>query len=131
MYSTADAAKLLETRTDVGQYDIDDGLARIPSIHGVPYLDVVSTLNEGGDKLILFCVNRHLQRDLRASIELTGFEAGSARGQQLTSTTLYSVNDEVRPDAVIPADLDLKVKGSAFEHVFPKTSVTVIELARR
>jgi alpha-L-arabinofuranosidase len=84
-----------------------------------------------GDKLTLFCVNRHLQRDLRASIKLTGFEAGSAHGQQLTSTTLYSVNDEVRPDAVIPADFDLKVKGSAFEHVFPKTSVTVIELARR
>src|SRR5579871_2983086 len=131
MYSTADAAKLLETRTDVGQYDIDDGLARIPSIHGVPYLDVVSTLNEGGDKLTLFCVNRHLQRDLRASIKLTGFDAGSAHGHQLTSASLYSVNDEVRPDAVVPADLDLKVKGSAFEHVFPKTSVTVIELARR
>ncbi len=131
MYSTADATKLLETRTDVGQYDVDDGLARMPTIHGVPYLDVVSTLNESGNKLTLFCVNRHLQRDLRAYIKLTGFEVGSAHGQQLTSTSLYIVNDEVRPDTVIPADLDLKVKGSAFEHVFPKTSVTVIELIRQ
>jgi len=37
----------------------------------------------------------------------------------------------VRPDAVIPANVDLKVKGSALEHVFPKTSVTVIELTRQ
>lgn len=131
MYSNADAAKLLETRTDVGQYDIEDGLARMPTIHGVPYLDVVSTLNESGDKLTLFCVNRHLTRDLHASIKISGFETGSGHGQQLTSTSLYSVNDEVRPDAVIPAEVDLKVKGSAFEHVFPKTSVTVIELTRQ
>jgi len=131
MYSTADAAKLLETKTDVEQYDVDDGLARIPTIHGVSYLDVVSTLNESGSKLTLFCVNRHLTRDLRASIRLSGFEAGSAHGRQLASTSLNIVNDEVRPDAVIPADLDLKVKGSGFYHVFPKASVTVIELARQ
>jgi|SRR5579871_204641 len=131
MYSTANATKLLETKTDVAQYDVDDGVARIPRIHGVPYLDVVSTLNESGDKLTLFCVNRHLTRDLRASIKLSGFETGSAHGQQLTSPSLYIVNDEVRPEAVIPAGLDLKVKGSTFEHVFPKTSVTVIELSRQ
>jgi hypothetical protein len=37
----------------------------------------------------------------------------------------------VRPETVIPADLDMKVKGSAFEHVFPRMSVTVIELTRQ
>ena len=104
---------------------------RIPTIHDVPYLDVVSTLNESGNKLTLFCVNRHLSRDLRTSIKLSGFAADSARGQQLTSTSLYAVNDDVRPDAIVPADLVLSVRGSEFDHVFPKMSVTVIELARR
>lgn len=74
---------------------------------------------------------RHLQQDLRASIKLTGFEAGLAHGQQLTATSLYMIDDEVHPDAIIPADLDWRVKAFAFEHVFPKASVTLIELARQ
>ena len=130
MYSTAAGSRLVETKVDGETYNVDEGLVRNPTIHGVPYLDVVSALNDDGNKLTLFCVNRHLTRDLRASIRISGFAAGSGRGQQLASTGLYAVNDDARPDAIVPAALDLKVKGSAFEHVFPRTSVTVIELAR-
>lgn len=66
MYSNADASIPIETRTAVETYDIAEGVRRLPSIKDVPYLDVVAALNETGDKLTLFCVNRHLTRDLRA-----------------------------------------------------------------
>ena len=110
---------------------MEQGVKRIPNIPGVPYLDVVSALNDAGDKLTLFCVNRHLTRDIRAAVRLTGFAAASARGSQLTAAGLAAMNSEENPEAIIPAELNLPVKGAEFEHVFPRLSVTVIELARR
>ena len=88
MYSTAEGTRLVESRTKVEQYDVEEGVRRIPNIQGVPYLDVVSALNDAGDKLTLFCVNRHLARDIHAAVRLTGFAAASARGSQLTASVL-------------------------------------------
>lgn len=130
MYSNADATRLVDTKVQVDAYDVDEGVRRIPSIHSVPYLDVVSALNEAGDKLTLFCVNRHLSQDISGSVRLTGFTAGSAHGQQLTATSLYAANDEVRPDAIVPVEVNLNAHGGTLAYTFPRTSVTVIELTR-
>src|SRR5436305_8645863 len=46
MYSNAEAAKLVQTRVKVDQYDVDEGVRRLPSIHSVPYLDVVAALDD-------------------------------------------------------------------------------------
>lgn len=131
MYSTADGTRLVDTRTKVEQYNVEQGVRRIPNIEGVPYLDVVAALNDAGDKLTLFCVNRHLTGEIRASVRLTGFEAVSARGGQLTSADLSGANDEEHPEAIVPSELTLPVNGAEFEHAFPRLSVTVITLARR
>ncbi|MGH9914748.1 MAG: alpha-L-arabinofuranosidase C-terminal domain-containing protein, partial [Pyrinomonadaceae bacterium] len=64
MYSNADVSVPVETRTDVESYNITEGVRRLPNIKDVPYLDVVAALNDAGDKLTLFCVNRHLTRDI-------------------------------------------------------------------
>jgi alpha-N-arabinofuranosidase len=128
MYSTADATRLVESRAKSEEYDVDEGVRRIPSIHSVPYLDVVAALNDAGDKLTLFCVNRHLTRELRASVRWSGFAARSARAQQLTSTELYARNDEERPESIVPASVNVTVQGNVLEHVFPRMSVTVLEL---
>ncbi len=131
MYSNADAAKLVDTKVTVAQYDVDEGVRRLPKIPGVPYLDVVAALNADGSKLTLFCVNRHLTRDLPTSVQLTGFTASAARGQQLTAASLYAANDDVQPTAIVPADLNLSIHGTKFDHVFPSRSVTVIELTAK
>ncbi|MCC7176023.1 MAG: hypothetical protein IT159_12570 [Bryobacterales bacterium] len=130
MYSTAEGARLLDTRTKVEQYDVEQGVRRIPNIAGVPYLDVVAALSETGDRLTLFCVNRHLTKDLRATIRLNGFQAASARGSQLTGAGLTAMNSEETPEAIVPAPVTVQPKGSELEHLFPRLSVTVIELAR-
>jgi len=130
MYSTADAARLVESRVKAEQYDVDQGVRRIPTIHAVPYLDVVAALNESGGKLTLFCVNRHLTREIRADIRLSGFAAASARGQRLQAANLYAANSDAEPEAIVPAPLQLTVNGGVFQHAFPPASVTVIELSR-
>ncbi len=130
MYSTADASKLVESRVKVEQYDVDEGVRRIPVIHAVPYLDVVAALNDSGDKLTLFCVNRHLNQEIRADIRLSGFAASSARGQRLQAKDLYATNGDTEPEAIVPAALQVSVSGESFQHAFPPASVTVIELSR-
>ena len=130
MYSTADASQLVESRVKVEEYDVDQGVRRIPAIRAVPYLDVVAARNESGSKLTLFCVNRHLTREIRADIHLSGFAAASARGQRLQAASLYAVNSDAEPEAIVPAALRLSVNGGAFQHAFPPASVTVIELSK-
>lgn len=131
MYSTADATRFLETRAEVETYDIDQGVRRIPKIESVPYLDITAALNDKGDKLTLFCVNRDLHRDLRAAIKLAGFAAKSAQGAELRATSLYEGNDEIRPNAITPQPVSVAVSGAAIDHTFPRSSVTVIEVARQ
>jgi alpha-N-arabinofuranosidase len=130
MYSTADATKLVETKVRTGQYDVDEGVRRIPAIRAVPYLDVVAALNDAGTKLTLFCVNRSLTEEIRATVRLSGFTPASARGQQLTARDLYSVNDDAEPEAIIPVAAQVNVTAGEFRHAFPPESVTVIELSR-
>ncbi len=130
MYSTADGTRLVDTRTEVERYDVEQGVRRIPNITGVPYLDVVAALNDAGDKLTLFCVNRHLTRDLRASVRLGGFTAAAAQGSQLTAANVIAVNSEETPEAIVPIPLTLQAQGAEFEHIFPRLSITVIQLAR-
>jgi alpha-N-arabinofuranosidase len=129
MYSTADVTTPVETRATVETYDVTEGNMRIPEIAGVPYLDVVAALNDAGDRLTVFAVNRHPRRDLTARLTLAGFAAsGQARVATLAGTSIYQPNDEMRPEAVRPVESSLRVAGSMLEHVFPRGSVTVIEL---
>ncbi|MGO9897841.1 MAG: alpha-L-arabinofuranosidase C-terminal domain-containing protein [Bryobacteraceae bacterium] len=130
MYSTADATRLVDTKVQTGQYDVDEGVRRIPTIRSVPYLDVVSALNDAGTRLTLFCVNRSLTEEIRAAVRLSGFTPASARGQQLTGADLYGVNDDAQPEAIVPAPVSVNVRAGEFRHAFPPRSATVIELSR-
>ncbi len=131
MYSNADASIPIETRTTVETYDITEGVRRLPSIKDVPYLDVVAALNEKGDKLTLFCVNRHLTRDLRAQIAIKGFNSQTeATVQRLKSNSIYDTNDEVRPEAVRPTTSIVGVTSPQLSYTFERSSITLIELKK-
>jgi alpha-N-arabinofuranosidase len=131
MYSNANATKLLSSSVQVETYNVEEGVRRLPTIHDVPSLDVVAASNDAGDRLTLFCVNRHQTHDIDASVRLTGFEPNALSAQQLTATSLYAGNDEVQPRAVSPAQLNLSVSSGGFRHTFPRSSITVIELTKR
>ena len=95
----------------------------------MPYLDVVAALNDAGDTLTLFCVNRSLNTDIPANITLSGFSAsGQARVQTLQAGSLNEGNDEDEPDRVIPVQTQEATSHGGLRHVFPHESVTVITL---
>jgi alpha-L-arabinofuranosidase len=131
MYSTADATTPVEVATTSPTYDVHEGSNRLPEIEKVPYFDIVAARSDNGERLTLFCVNRHLTRDLKARIVLHDFPTDSkVRIQTLASESIYNSNDEMEPDAVRPVETAEHEKGDSLSHVFPHSSVTVIELRK-
>jgi alpha-N-arabinofuranosidase len=128
MYSTADASRPVQVKLDSGNYSVRGGVSQMESIADVPYLDVVATLNDAGDVLTLFCVNRATSQDLNAEIHFDGFQASKAHFQTLSAANLYEGNDETDPKRVTPSITDAPVASPAISHVFPHESVTVISL---
>ncbi|MGA8030083.1 MAG: alpha-L-arabinofuranosidase C-terminal domain-containing protein [Bryobacteraceae bacterium] len=131
LYSTADADVPVAVESDSGHYDVHHGITRLPQILNVPYLDVVAALNKNGDKLTLFCVNRHLTQDIPAAISVSGFDAqANASVESVYARSIYEGNDEVRPNLVTPVRSTAEVAGSQVEYTFRHESVTRIELVR-
>jgi alpha-N-arabinofuranosidase len=131
LYSNADISQPLQVETDSLTYDVSQGVRRLPEVPGVPYVDVVAALNDKGDKLTLFCVNRHVNADFPLEILLDGFTAGSAHAKSLFSDTIYDVNDEVNPEAVVPRPQTVSVKRRNVSINLRHESVTVIELNKK
>lgn len=129
MYSTSDVAWAVETESDGETYDVAHGTSRFPSIERVPYLDVVATLNDAGDKLTMFCVNRDLQRDLTAKFDIAGFRGKpGATAHSVFADSIYEKNDEMHPEQIHTRDAPLTAGTTGFSYVFRHASVTVIEL---
>jgi alpha-L-arabinofuranosidase len=131
MYSTAHASRPVAVETVSGSYSVQHGVSRLPQIADVPYLDVVAALNDAGDTLTLFCVNRSLNTDIPANVTVSGFSAsGQASVQTLQAGSLNEGNDEDEPDRVIPVQTQEATNHGGLRHVFPHESVTVITLHR-
>jgi alpha-N-arabinofuranosidase len=132
MYSNTTATRPVTVSTQAETYNIANGNNRLPEISSVPYLDVFAAMNDPGDTLTVFAVNRHLTRDLTAEIRVKGFSpAATARLQVLRSTSIYRVNDETNPEAVVPVETAIETAAPVMTHIFPKSSVTVMEFRRR
>ncbi len=131
MYSNADATRPVAVETHAGTYDVHQGVGRLPEIAAVPYLDMVGALNDAGDTLTLFCVNRSLERDMDTTISVKGFAARTADAQVLRADSIYEGNDEEEPEHVVPAANSAQVKGDGVRFVFPHESVTVMTLKKK
>ncbi len=132
LYSSAPVATPVAVENDSPHYDVHDGITRLPDIPNVPYLDVVAAVNEAGDRLTLFCVNRHLDQDIPATISLAGFTpAETASVDSLFSTSIYDANTEDEPLAIRPSHSTVRVEGSELKFTFRHESVTRVELQAR
>lgn len=132
MYSTAHATRPVSVDSQSGSYSVQHGVGRIPDIPNVPYLDVVAALNDSGDSLTLFCVNRSLNTDIPADIKIAGFAAGPpAQIETLRASSISNENDEDDPERVVPQKTEGQLERGGLRHVFPHESVTRIVLKRK
>jgi alpha-N-arabinofuranosidase len=129
MYSTAHPAAPVEAVSDGGSYSVKNGVARLPEIEDVPYLDVTAALDASKKTLSLFCVNRSLNIDIPADIAIRNF-AGSATAavQTLRGGSISDENDDDEPERVVPVLNQEQLSHGHMQHIFPHESVTVITL---
>ncbi len=131
LYSTAGADVPVAVESDSPHYDVHRGITRLPEIPNVPYLDVVAALNNAGDRLTMFCVNRHLTQDFQTAISIAGFSSKpSGKVESIYGSSIYERNDEMRPDLITPMESVVEVKNSRIQYTFRHESVTRIELSK-
>lgn len=127
MYSQAHASRPVAVESQSGSYSVQRGVSRLPSISGVPYLDVFAALDDSRSRLTLFCVNRSLETDITADISVDGFQSARKAGlETLRGESIDDANNEDEPDHIVPANEEESMKAGALRHVFPRESVTVI-----
>lgn len=127
MYATSHASRPVSVQTESGSYSVQHGVVRLPDIANVPYLDTVGALNDSGNTLTLFCVNRSLDTDIPTRIDVSGFSVGpNVEIQTLRGSSIDDRNDEDDPERVIPAHTEEHINGLALQHTFPHESVTVL-----
>ncbi len=132
MYATAAADRLVDVKTNAKHFNVEEGISRFPAIHDVPYLDTVAALSKDGDRLTLLCVNRDLNADTPAEIDISDFTAATeAKVQVLSSPSIYDENDETKPRSIVPMESTTPVEGKKFSYTFRHASVTRIEMARQ
>jgi alpha-N-arabinofuranosidase len=132
LYSTADADVPIAVESNSEKYSVHGGISRLPEIVDVPYVDIVAAINRRGDRLTLFCVNRHLNQDIPATISVRGFNAkASGRAESLSAASIYESNDETRPEFITPVGSSVSVQNSQVQYTLRHESVTRIELTAR
>jgi alpha-N-arabinofuranosidase len=132
MYSGADASQPVGITANSGSYNVRGGFTRMPDIDDVPYLDTFAALNENGDTLTLFIVNRHLTRDLAAEISTARFlPLPVVAVQTLAAKSLYDGNSAEDPLHLVPVASSARAENDHIQYVFPHESVTMLTLKRR
>jgi alpha-L-arabinofuranosidase len=130
-YAEEKPSQLVASESDAPAYTVEQGVNRVPHIDHVPWLEVVAAMGSSPDRLVLFCVNRSLTRDFRATIQVDGFvPQGLAQVKTVSAPSIYTENNEMQPHAVEAVTNQVQV-GSNFEMVFPHASVVVIRLLRK
>jgi alpha-N-arabinofuranosidase len=132
MYAGADASRPVAITADAGSYSVRNGVSRLPDIDDVPYLDTFAALNDSGDTLTLFIVNRNLTRDIASAISTAGFRPQpEVAVQSVASKSLHDENSEEDPLHVASTAASARAENDRIRYVFPRESVTVLTLKRR
>lgn len=129
LYSNFAGDSPVVTRTTVREYDVKNGVRRVPDIPNVPYLDVLATTDSHRGGITLFVVNRDWRRSIPAQIAMHHFHAAAtAQVRTLTADSILTGNNEVHPERVRPVTNTLRVAGSEIHYAFPARSLTVITM---
>jgi alpha-N-arabinofuranosidase len=92
-------------------------------------LDAVATCDEAGQRVALAVVNRDRDRDLTATIDLTGATATEgAEVWEVNGPAVTATNSFETPRAVGAHGRRVDVRGSRFDYTFPAHSITLLHL---
>ena len=131
LYSKYAGDSVIGTETQAAQYDVHGGQSFAPEIPGVPYLDVLGTVDSTTGGIALFVVNRSPRGAQPALIRLRDTAAPEVKVLTLAAPSLLDENDEEHQNAVRPVQSHAAMEGGSLHHVVPAGSVTVFLFAGR
>ncbi|HBE76901.1 MAG TPA: hypothetical protein DDW65_03850 [Firmicutes bacterium] len=116
LYANSDIQSMVESRAQSETYDID-AVGHVVNVKDVPYVDVVSGLNKDNE-LVVFIINRHLQRGAGIKLNIKGAQIKSGiRSSEITSANSFDINS---------AEQELiKITDRAIEDYDPKQELIV------
>ena len=104
LYSRAGVKRLIAAEVAAESYDIE-AVGHVEDVKDVPYVDAVCGLSENNE-LILFIVNRHLERETRIFLDLKGAQSGrDIRVARLSAANPFDINtakeEKVKPEEIL------------------------------
>ena len=132
MYAGSKGGTIVPVTTDSGTYGVQGGIAPLPTLTGVPYVDATAVRSRDGAELTLYCINRSLRQDLPVRIALQGFvPEGTVTVQQIRSADRYEENTEIEPSHVVPRSASFAApKSGPVTVTLPSESVTMLRFHR-
>ncbi|MDO3408931.1 alpha-L-arabinofuranosidase C-terminal domain-containing protein [Saccharibacillus sp. CPCC 101409] len=100
LYAGRDIAHALEVDTQCGTFSVEANKPTPIPLDALPDLDTAAFVNEEGDVLTVFIVNRSLEQ-VNASLALAGGEAsGEAVLHEITGDSAWDINSVFEPDRI-------------------------------
>jgi alpha-N-arabinofuranosidase len=100
-----------------------------PYESNIPVLNAIGSTE--GDKLFLMVINRDIERDIKASVNINGFEPESIAKVYTLSGPSMNASNEENPYNVKIFKSSIEDASTSFDHTFKKHSVTVIKFSAR
>lgn len=98
-----------------------------PEHKGLRVLDAAATLNEAGDSISLYVVNRSESDAMETTISLeSGTFAGQAQAFVVNGPDIKAENSFAQPDRVGVSDQTVRAEGKTLTYTFEPHSVTVL-----
>jgi alpha-N-arabinofuranosidase len=154
MYTRHFGDQLLRSDSDGPTFD-SEALGLLEAVKGVPYLDIVASLNADGRELYVMAINKHFDSSIDTSITLKGFQPASNGTVWTLNGTSIDANTGTTPlkapglswgkqveDRQVPrfsqgapgeitlSDSSFKIAGTTFSFTFPPHSLTSLVLTR-
>lgn len=111
-------------------YNIDNGTETTPNVKNVPYVDVVSCIDEVTERLIITIVNRSLRDARPVTITLPDVKQYT---QSVASVMCcddpFAVSDPLKPDKFKPSSHPVSLEGNQVQIDLPPCSLVQIDVS--
>ncbi|MDF2959429.1 MAG: alpha-L-arabinofuranosidase domain protein [Paenibacillus sp.] len=131
LYANRDIAHVVQSRAECGIFEVPNGSKRFQlELNHLPVLDVVSCINESGDTLTLFAVNRGLET-VETEIGIESFRIDpDVKVWEISGDDYEAINSVFEPERIIARTEVMPVETETFSCKLNAHSIYVFEFKK-
>lgn len=127
LYAGRDISRLIPADTECGVFAVKSNKPVPVELNALPDLDTVACINEAGDTVTVFVVNRSLQ-EVRTSFALKEFEAADAvLLYEITGESEWEINDVFAPERIVCKVSEVPAETAAEGYLLRPASIYALE----